>query len=139
MKGLLKLVFKKMFKYMISISKNMYTDKINEKVNKYNNTYHWTIKMKPVDVNLSMHIDFNKENNKEGLVFKVGHHVRISKYKNIFAKGYVPNWSEDIYVILKVKNSIPWTYVISDFKSEKSVGMFPEKEVQNTNQKESRV
>ena len=62
-----------------------------------------------------------------------------SKYKNIFAKGYVPNWSEDIYVILKVKNSVPLTYVISDFKSEKSVGMFPEKEVQNTNQKESRV
>ena len=63
-----------MFKYMISISKNMYTDKINEKVNKYNNTYHWTIKMKPVDVNPSMHIDFNKENNKEGLVFKIQKH-----------------------------------------------------------------
>ena len=62
-----------------------------------------------------------------------------SKYKNIFAKSYVPNWSEDIYVILKVKNSVPWTYVISDFKSEKSVGMLPKKEVQNTNQKESRV
>ena len=62
-----------------------------------------------------------------------------SKYKNIFAKGYVPNWSEDIYVILKVKNSVPWTCVISDFKSEKSVGMLPKKEVQNTNQKESRV
>ena len=61
-----------------------------------------------------MHIDFNKENNKKGPKFKVGDHVKISKCKNIFAKGYVPNCSEDIFVINKVKNTVSWTYFISD-------------------------
>ena len=53
--------------------------------------------MKPVDVNPNIYIDFNKENNKEGPKFKVGDHVRISKFKNIFAKGYAPNWSEEVF------------------------------------------
>ena len=70
--------------------------------------------MKPADVNPSMYIDFNKENNEEGPKFEVGDNVRISKCKNIFAKGYVPNWSEETFVIKKVKNTVPWTYVISD-------------------------
>ena len=76
-------------------------------VNKYNNKYHKTIKMKPV-VNPSMYIDFNKENNKEGPKFKVGDNVRISKYENIFANGYFPNWSEEIFVIKNVKYTVPW-------------------------------
>ena len=63
--------------------------------------------MKPDDVNPSMYIDYNKENNKEGPKFKVGDHVRISLYKNIFAKGYIPNWSEEVFVIKKVKNTVP--------------------------------
>ena len=79
---------------MISISKNVYIDKLNDIVNKYVNTYHSTIKMKPVDVNSSTYIDFYKENNKEGPKFKVRVNIRVSKYKNIFAKGYVPNWSD---------------------------------------------
>ena len=78
---------------MNSISKNVYIDKLDDIVNKYSNTYHRTIKMKPFDVKQSMHIDFNKKNNKEGLKFKVGDHVRISKY--------VPNWSEELFVIKK--------------------------------------
>ena len=82
----------KIYKYMTSISKNLYIDKLDDIVNKYNNTYHRTIKMKPVDVKPSIYIDFNKENSKEGPKFKVGDHVRISKYKNVYAKGYVPNW-----------------------------------------------
>ena len=107
----------KIYKYMTSISKNLYIDKLDDIVNKYNNTYHRTIKMKPVDVKPSIYIDFNKENSKEGPKFKVGDHVRISKYKNVYAKGYVPNWSEKclqnlkilfrghmLLVILKVKN-----------------------------------
>ena len=53
--------------------------------------------MKPVDVNPSIYFDFNKENNKEGPKFKVGDHVRISKFKNIFAKGYAPNWPEEVF------------------------------------------
>ena len=77
--------------------------------------------MKPFDVNPSMYIDINKKNNKEGPKFKVGSHVTISKYKNIFAKGYVPNWSEEFFV-----NTLPWTYV-SDLNGEKIAGTFYEK------------
>ena len=76
---------------MTSISKNVYIDKLDDIVNKYSNRYHRTIKIKPVDVKPRIYIDFNKKNNKEGLKFKVGDNARISKYKNIFAKGYVPN------------------------------------------------
>ena len=57
----------------------------------------------------------------------------MSKYKNIFAKGYVPNWSEKVFVIKKVKNTVLWTFVISDFKSEGIVGMFYERELQKKN------
>ena len=83
--------------------------------------------MKPVDVKSSTYIDFNKQNNKEDPKFEVGDHVRISKYKNIFAKFYTPNWPEDVFVIKKVKNTVPWAYVISDFNGEKIVGTFYEK------------
>ena len=85
--------------------------------------------MKPVDVKLSLHIDFNKQKNKEGLQFKVGHRVRISKYKNIFAKGYVPNWSEQVLVIKKIKNNVQWAYVIIGLKGKEIVGTFYEKEL----------
>ena len=105
----------------------MYINKLDDIVNKYNNTYHSTIKMKPLDVKSRTYIDFDKKNNKEDSKFKVGDHVRISKYKNIFAKGYMPNWSEEISVITKVKNTIPWTYVISDLKGEEIVATFYEK------------
>ena len=66
---------------------------------------------------------------------KVGHHVRISKYKNIFAKRYAPNWPEEIFVSKKVKNTVPWTYVINDSNGEEIIGSFYEKELQKTNQK----
>ena len=92
---------------MTSISKNVHIDNLDDIVNKYNNTYNRTIKMKPVDVKPDIYSDFNKENNKEGSKFKVCGHVRISKYKNIFAKGYVANWSEEVFVIKKVKNTVP--------------------------------
>ena len=74
----------------------MYIYNLDDIVNKYNNTYHRTTKMKPVDVRLNTYIDFNKESNMEGPEFKVGGHVRISKYKNVFEKGYVPNWSGEV-------------------------------------------
>ena len=124
---------------MTSISKNVYIDKSDDLVNKYKNTYYRTIKMKPVDVKSSTYFDFNKENNKEGPKFKVSDHVRISKYKNIFVKGFVLNWFEEIFVIKKVKKTVPWTYVISDFNGEEIVGTVYEKELQKTNQKEFRV
>ena len=72
----------------------------------------------------STYTDFNKENNKEGAKFTVGDHVTICKYKNIFTKGYIPNWSEYVFVIKRVKNIVLWTYVISDLSGEQIVGRF---------------
>ena len=71
--------------------------------------------------------------------FKVGDYVRISKYKNIFAKGYTPNWSEEVFIVSKIKNTVPWTYVISDLNGEEIIRSFYEKELQKTNQKKFRI
>ena len=95
--------------------------KSNNLVNKCNNTYHRTTKMKPVDVNSSMYMNFDKENNYESPKFKIGDNVRISRYKNIFTKDYVPNWSETVFVITKIKNTVSWTHVISDLNREEIV------------------
>ena len=129
----------KMYKYMNSISKNVYIDKLNAIVNKYNNTYHATIKMKPIDVKDNTYINTNKEINYKDPKFKVGDYVRNSKYKNIFAKGYMPNWSEEVFVVDKIKNTVPWTYVINDLNGEEITGTFYENELQKTNQKEFRI
>ena len=85
----------------IQFQKNVYIDKLDDIVTKYNNIYHSKTKVKPVDVKSSTYIEFDKKNNKESPKFKVGDNVRISKYKNIFAKGYVLNWSEEVFVINK--------------------------------------
>ena len=129
----------KIYKYITSISKNVYIDKLDDIINEYNNTYHRTIKMKPIDVKDNTYVDFKKEANDRDPKFKVGNRVRISKYKNIFAKGYKPNWSEEIFVIKKVKNTVPWTYVINFLNGEEITGTFHEKELQKTNQKEFRI
>ena len=120
---------------MTSISKNVCTNKLDNIVNKYKNTYHRTIKMKPADVTSSIYVDFDKENNQEGPKFKADHHVRISNYKNIFAKVYLPNWSEEVFVMKKVKNTVPWAYVISDFNGVKIFGTLCDKELQKTTKK----
>ena len=83
--------------------------------------------MKSVDVKSNTYTDFNKENNEEDPKFKFGDHVNISKYKSVFAKGYVANWSEKVFVIRKVKNAMSWKCVISDFNSEEIVGLFYKK------------
>ena len=124
----------KIYNYMTSISKNVYIDKLDDIVNEYNNTYK-TIKMKRVDVKNNTCIDSNKEVNDKDSKFKLGDHVRISKYKNIFAKRYSPNCSEEVFVIKKVKNTFPWTYVIDNLYGE-IIGTFYEKEVQKTTQHE---
>ena len=129
----------KIYKCMTSISKNMYIDELDDIVDEYNNTYYRTIKMKPIDVKDDTYIDFEKELNDKDPKCKVGDHVRISKYKNIFAKGYTPNWSEEGFVIKKVKNKVPWTYLINDLNGEKIIGTFYEKELQKTNQEEFRI
>ena len=128
----------KIYKYMTSISKNMYINKLDDIVKKYNSTYHTSIKMKPVDVKDNTYIDFKKVVNDKDPKFKIGDHVRISKYKNIFTKGYVSNWSEEIFIIKKIKNTVPWTYVINDLNGEEIIGTFYENELQKTKQNEFR-
>ena len=129
----------KTFKHMTAISKNVYFHVLNDIVNKYNNTIHRTIKMKPTDVTDDSFAEYNEDFNKEGPKFKVGEHVRISKYKNIFAKGYVPNWSEEVFIVHKIKTTVPWIYTISDLNSEQIIGSFYEKKLQKNNQKEFRI
>ena len=115
---------------MTTVSKNVYIDKLNDLVNEYNNIYHITIKMKPIDFKNNAYIDSSKEVNDKDSKFKVGGHVRISKYKNIFVKRYTPNWSEEVFVIKKVKNTVSWTYVINDLNGEDITGTLYEKELQ---------
>ena len=98
--------------------------------------------MKPVDVKSNTYIDFNKETNIKDPKFKIGDIIRISKYKNVFAKGYTQNWSEEVFEIKKVKDFVPWTYIISDLKGAVIVETFYEKELQKKkkkNQKEFRI
>ena len=128
-----------MKEHMKAISKNVYFDVLYDIVNKYNNRVHKTIKMKPIDVTDDSYAEYNEDFNKKDPKFKVGDHVRISKYKNIFAKGYAPNWSEEVFVISKIKNTVPWTYVVNDLSGEEITGSFYEKELQKTSQKEFRI
>ena len=129
----------KIYKYMTSISKNVYINKLDDIVRKYNDTYHTSIKMKPIDVKDNTDIGFKKEVNDKNPKFKVDDHVRISKYNNIFAKGYMPNWSEEIFIIKKIINTVPWTYVVNDLNGEEIIGTFYENELQGTSQKEFRI
>ena len=117
----------------------MYIDKLDDIVNEYNNTYHRTIKMKPADVKDNTYIDFEKKVKYKDPKFKIGDHVRISKYKNIFAKGYMPNWSKEVFVVSKIKNTVLWAYIINDLNGEEIIGAFYEKDLQMTNQKEFRI
>ena len=124
---------------MTAISKNIYFDVLDDVVNKYNNTVHRTIKIKPIDVTGDSYTEYNQYFNKKDPKFKVGDHVRISKYKNIFAKGYASNWSEEVFVVSKIKNTVPWTYVVSDLNGEEIIRSFYEKELQKTSQEEFRI
>ena len=129
----------KIYKHTTTVGENVYFNVLDDIVDKYNNTYHSSIKMKSKDVTDSVFVEYNEESNKKDPKFKIGDHVRIPKYKNIFAKGYTPNWSEEIFVIKKIKNTLPWTYSISDLNGEEIVGSFYEKELQKTNQKDFRI
>ena len=121
----------KFFKHMTAIQQSIYFDVLDDVVDKYNNTVHRTIKMEPTEVTDDYYAGYNEVANKNS--------VRISKYKNIFAKGYSPNWSDEFLVINKIKNTVPWTYAISDLNGEEITGSFYEKELQKTNQKEFRI
>ena len=94
--------------------------------------------MKPIDVTSDSHAEYNEDSNVTKPKFKVGDHVRISKYKNIFAKRYTQNWSEEVFVFSKIKDTVPWTYALSDLNGGKLTGSFYEKELQKTNQRKYR-
>ena len=117
----------KIDKYMTSVSKKVYINKLDDIMGEYNNTYHKTIKMKTIDVKDNTYLDSKKEVNDKDPKFKVGYHIRISKYKNIFAKGYTPNWSEEIFVISKIKNTVPWIYLLMILMVKKLLEQFMKK------------
>ena len=123
------------YKYMTSISKKVYIDKLDDIFSKNNNTYHSTIKIKLVDAKSDIYIDFDKKSSKEDPKFKVDDHVRMSKYKIIFTKCYVPNCPEEVFFIKKIKNTVPWTYVIRDLKGEEILETFYEKVLQKNKSK----
>ena len=111
---------------MNSVSKNVYIHKLDDIVNEYKNIYHRTIKMKLKvnDIKDNTFINIDTEINHKYPKFKVGDHVRISKYKNIFATGCTPNWSDEVFVIKEIKNAVPWIYVINDINGEQIIGTF---------------
>ena len=113
---------------MTTFSKSVYFDVLDGIVDKCNSTYHSTIKMRLIDVKSNSYVEYSVDSTEKDPKFKVGDHVRISNYKNIFAEGYTPNWSEGVFVISKIKNKVPWSYVINDLNGEEIVGTFPEKE-----------
>ena len=116
---------------MAAIGKNVYYDVLDNVVNKYNNTKHSTIKMKPIDVgnNKRVYID---EHNEKRSSFKVGDRVIISKFKNIFAKGYTPNWSSELFIVDKVNDTVPYTYDLKDLNDEEILDSFYDRELQKT-------
>ena len=97
------------------------------------------MKMKLVDVTSDFYSEYNEDSNVTKPKFKVGDHVKISKYKNIFAKGYTQNLSEEVFVVSKIKSPVPWIYVISDLTGEKIAESFYEKELQKTSQEKFRI
>ena len=117
---------------MTATGKNVYYDVLDDVVNKYNNTKHSIIKIKPIDVkdnNKKVYID---EHNKKHSRFKVGDTVRISKFKNIFAKGYTPNWSKEVFIVNKINDTVPYTYNLKDLNGEEIVGSFYDRELQKS-------
>ena len=120
---------------MTAISKNVYFDMLDDILDKYNNTVHRSFKIKPIDVTSDSYAEYNKDSNEKDPKFNNGDHVRVSKYKNIFAKGYTQNWSEEVFVFSKIKDTVPWTYVISDLNGKPITGSFYEKELQKNSQK----
>ena len=109
---------------MTATGKNVYYNVLDDIANEHNNTKHNTIKMKPKDVkyyNKRVYID---EHNKKSARYNVGDRVRISKFKNIFAKGYTPNWRREIFIVNKINDAVPYTYILKDLNDEEIIGSF---------------
>ena len=131
----------KLYKHMTATVKNVYYDVLDDAFNKYNSTKHSTIKMKPIyvgDTTKSSSLERNNkrvyidEHNEKASRFKVGDRVRISKFKNIFAKGYTPNWSKEIFIVDKINDIVPYTYNLKDLNDEQIIGSFYDRELQKT-------
>ena len=120
----------KLYKHMTATGKNVYYDVLDDTVNEYNNTKHNTIKMKPKDAKNDNKRVYINEHNKKDSRFNVGDRVRISK--NIFAKGYSPNWSREIFIINKINDTVPYTYNLKDLNDEEIIGSFYDRELQKT-------
>ena len=121
----------KLYKHMTATGKNVYYDVLDDIVNEYNNNNHSTIKMKPIDVKDNKRVYIDEHNEKDGR-FKVGDTVRISKFKNIFAKGYTSNWSKEIFIVDKINDTVPYTYNLKDLNDEEIIGSFCDRELQKT-------
>ena len=121
----------KLYKHMTATAKNVYYDVLDDLVNKYNNTKHNTIKMKPTDVKNNKRVYIDEHNEKDSR-FKVGDRVRISKFKNIFTKGYTSNWSTEIFIVDKINDTVPYTYNLKDLNDEEIIGSFYDRELQKT-------
>ena len=120
----------KFYKHMTAIGKNVYCDVLDDAVNKYNGTKHSTIKMKPINVKINNKIVYIDGHNEKDSRFKVGDRVRISKFKNIFAKGYTPNWSTEIFIVNN--DTVTYTYNLKDLNDEEIIGSFYDRELQKT-------
>ena len=121
----------KLYKHMTATGKNVYDDVLDVIVNEYNNTKHNTIKMKPVDVGDNKRVYIDEHNEKDSR-FKVGDRVKISKFKNIFAKGHTPNWNKEIFIVNKINDTVPYTYNLKDLNGEEIIGSFYDQELQKT-------
>ena len=100
---------------------------LDDIVDKYNNAYHNRVKINPIDVKSNSYAEHNVDANAKDAKFKIGDNVRISKYNNIFAKGYRPKWSKELFVNSKTKNTVPWTYVINELNGKELLELFMEK------------
>ena len=121
----------KLYKDVTATGKNVHYDVLGDVVNKYNNTKHSTIKMKPIDVKNNKRVYIDEHNEKDSK-FKVGVRVKISRYKNIFAKGNAPNCSSEIFIVNKINDTVPYTYNLKDLNDEEIIGSFYDKELQKT-------
>ena len=121
-----------LYKHMTAIGKNVYWNVSDDVVAKYNNTINRSIGMKPKNVKNDKKSVYVEESNEKNARFSVGDRVRISKFKNVFAKGYTPNWSKEIFVVNKRKNTRPWTYELKDLNGEDNIGSFYDRELQRT-------
>ena len=122
----------KIYKHLTAGLKNVYFDFLDDIVNKYNNPYYRIIKMKPIDIKPDSYAEYNVDSNEKDPKFQADYHVRISKYKNFFAKGYTPNWSEVVFVISKIKNTVPVLFQKNVLNCEEIIGTLYENESRRT-------